>query len=118
MPDGTYTLSPLDAGTYAITETSAPDGYAIDNAGPEYVVLPNGTSNNVTVTFTDTPSITATGNIRKVDADNPSHGLAGAVIKITGVDNKLHRHLHHRSWRRSECVSWDTMPVGAMWQRK
>lgn len=36
--DGTYTFSPLDAGTYAVTETAAPNGYEIDNAGPEYVV--------------------------------------------------------------------------------
>jgi hypothetical protein len=45
--DGTVTLSPLDAGTYAITETSAPDGYEIDNAGPVYAVLPNGGNNTV-----------------------------------------------------------------------
>ena len=53
--DGTYTLSPLDAGTYAVTETAAPNGYEIDNAGPEYVVLPNSGSSTVTITFTDTP---------------------------------------------------------------
>ena len=111
--DGTYTLSPLDAGTYAITETAAPDGYAIDNAGPEYVVLPNGTSNSVTVTFTDTPSITATGNIRKVDADNPSHGLAGAVIKITGVDNNFTGTYTTGTGGALSDVPWDTMPVGS-----
>ena len=111
--DGTYTLSPLDAGTYAITETAAPDGYAIDNAGPEYVVLPNGTSNSVTVTFTDTPSITATGIIRKVDADNPSHGLAGAVIKIIGVDNNFTGTYTTVSGGALTDVPWDTMPVGS-----
>ena len=46
--DGTYTLSPLDAGTYAVTETAAPNGYEIDNAGPEYVVLPNSGSSTIT----------------------------------------------------------------------
>ena len=40
--DGTYTLSGLNASTYAVTELSPPEGYEIDNAGPEYVVLPNG----------------------------------------------------------------------------
>ena len=111
--DGTYTLSPLDAGTYAITETAAPDGYAIDNAGPEYVVLPNGTSNSVTVTFTDTPNITATGNIHKVDADNPSRGLAGAVIKITGVDNNFTGTYTTGAGGALSDVPWDTMPVGS-----
>ena len=38
----------------------------------------------MTITFTDTPTVTATGKIRKVDADDPTRGLAGAVIKITG----------------------------------
>ena len=35
--DGTYTLTALDAGTYAVTELEAPEGYEIDNAGPQYV---------------------------------------------------------------------------------
>ncbi|MBO4938081.1 MAG: hypothetical protein J6C98_03640, partial [Oscillospiraceae bacterium] len=87
--DGTATIFPLEAGTYAVTETYAPDGYEIDNAGPEYVVLPSNGSKIVTVTFTDTPIITASGSIRKVDADNPTRGLAGAVIKIEGVDNNF-----------------------------
>ena len=85
--DGTVTLAPLDAGTYAVTELEAPEGYEIDNAGPQYVVLPSGMDKTVTVTFTDTPIITGEGSIRKVDADNPTKGLAGAVIKIVGVDN-------------------------------
>lgn len=43
-PDGTCRLDGLTANTYAVTETKAPYGYEIDNAGPEYVVLPNGFS--------------------------------------------------------------------------
>ena len=62
--DGTVTLFPLDAGTYAVTELEAPEGYEIDNAGPQYVVLPNGSDKTVTVTFTDTPEITGEGSIR------------------------------------------------------
>ena len=99
--DGTYTLSPLDANTYSVTELEAPEGYQIDNPGPQYVVLPNENGKTVTVTFTDTPEITSEGSIRKVDADDPTKGLAGAVIRIDGVDNELYRHLHHRRRRLS-----------------
>ena len=42
--DGTYTLSGLDASTYSVVELAAPEGYEIDNAGPQYVALPNGGS--------------------------------------------------------------------------
>lgn len=50
---------------------------------------PNGSSRAVTVTFTDTPEVTSEGSIRKVDADDPTTGLAGAVIRIDGVDNSF-----------------------------
>ena len=111
--DGTYTFSPLDAGTYAVTETAAPDGYEIDNAGPEYVVLPNNGSSTVTITFTDTPVVTATGKIRKVDADDPTRGLAGAVIKITGVDNNFTGTYTTGTGGALTDVPWDTMPIGS-----
>ena len=111
--DGTYTLSPLDAGTYAVTETAAPNGYEIDNAGPEYVVLPNNGSSTVTITFTDTPTVTATGKIRKVDADDPNRGLAGAVIKITGVDNNFTGTYTTGAGGALTDVPWDTMPIGS-----
>lgn len=111
--DGTYTFSPLDAGTYAVTETAAPNGYEIDNAGPEYVVLPNSGSSTVTITFTDTPTVTATGKIRKVDADDLTRGLAGAVIKITGVDNNFTSTYTTGAGGALTDVPWDTMPIGS-----
>ena len=111
--DGTYTLSPLDAGTYVVTETAAPNGYEIDNAGPEYVVLPNNGNSTVTITFTDTPTVTATGKIRKVDADDPTRGLAGAVIKITGVDNNFTGTYTTGAGGALTDVPWDTMPIGS-----
>ena len=111
--DGTYTFSPLDAGTYAVTETAAPNGYEIDNAGPEYVVLPNNGSSTVTITFTDTPTVTATGKIRKVDADDPTRGLAGAVIKITGVDNNFTGTYTTGAGGALTDVPWNTMPIGS-----
>ena len=111
--NGSYTLSPLDAGTYSVTELEAPEGYEIDNAGPEYVVLPGTGSNEVTVTFTDTPIVTAEGSIRKVDADDPTHGLAGAVIKIEGVDNPFTGTYTTVEGGVLIDVPWDSMPIGS-----
>ena len=85
--DGTVTLSPLDASTYAVTELSAPEGYEIDNAGPQYVVLPNESGTTVTVTFTNTPEITSEGSIRKVDAADSTTPIPGTVFRIEGVDS-------------------------------
>ena len=111
--DGTYTLSALDAGTYAVTELEAPEGYEIDNAGPQYVVLPNGSNTTVTVTFTDTPEITGEGSIRKVDADDPTKGLAGAIIKITGVDNDFTGTYVTGTGGYLTDVPWKDMPLGS-----
>ena len=111
--DGTYTLEGLTANTYAVTESSSPDGYEIDNAGPVYAVLPSNGSNTVTVTFTDTPIITGSGSIRKVDADNPSKGLAGAVIKIEGIDNNFTGTYTTVEGGALADVPWDTMPIGS-----
>lgn len=113
-PDGSVTLDNLDANTYAVTETSPPPGgYKIDNAGPQYVVLPSNGSNTVTVTFADSPEITGEGSIRKVDSDNPSKGLAGAVIKITGVDNSFVGTYTTVEGGYLTDVPWDSMPIGS-----
>nr|WP_326183639.1 SpaA isopeptide-forming pilin-related protein [uncultured Oscillibacter sp.] len=111
--DGTVTLSPLDAGTFAVTELEGPEGYEIDNAGPQYVVLPNGSNKTVTVTFSDTPIVTGEGSIRKVDADDPTKGLAGAVIKIEGVDNSFVGTYTTGAGGYLTDVPWDTMPIGS-----
>ena len=111
--DGTCTVEYLDADTYSVTELAPPEGYEIDNAGPQYVVLPGDSGTTVTVTFTDTPEITGTGSIRKVDADDPSKGLAGAVIKIEGVDNSFTGTYVTGSGGYLEDVPWDTMPIGS-----
>ena len=111
--DGTATLYPLVAGTYAVTELEAPAGYEIDNAGPQYVVLPSNGSTTVTVTFTDTPEITGEGSIRKVDADDPTKGLAGAVIKITGVDNGFTGTYVTGAGGYLTDVPWKDMPLGS-----
>ena len=123
-PDGTCEVTNLPASTYAVTETEGPSGYEIDNAGPQYVTLPSNGKNTVTVTFTDTrkpgtpdipdiPDTPAEGSIRKVDADNPTNGLAGAVIKITGVDNSFVGTYTTVEGGYLADVPWDTMPTGS-----
>ena len=111
--DGTVIVGPLEAGTYSITELEAPEGYEIDNAGPQYVVLPRDNGTEVVVTFMDTPVITGNGSIRKVDADDPTTGLPGAVIKIEGVDNSFVGTYTTGSGGYLADVPWDTMPIGS-----
>ena len=111
--DGTVIVGPLEAGTYSITELEAPEGYEIDNAGPQYVVLPRDDGTEVVVTFMDTPIITGNGNIRKVDADDPTTGLPGAVIKIEGVDNSFVGTYTTGPGGYLADVPWDTMPIGS-----
>ena len=112
--DGTVTLTNLKASTYSVTELDPPDNYQIDNAGPQYVVLPSATGETTaTVTFTDTPIRTGEGSIRKVDADDPTKGLAGAVIKIEGVDNEFVGTYITGAGGYLEDVPWDAMPIGS-----
>ena len=112
--DGTYKQEHLDPGTYAVTETAPPPGgYEIDNPGPQYVVLPGNGNNTVTVTFMDSPPSSGDGSIRKVDADDPSKGLAGAVIRITGVDNSFTGTYVTGEGGYLTDVPWDTMPTGS-----
>lgn len=72
-------------GKYAVTEIKAPDGYKISDTSTKYVTVDEGQNANATFTFYDEPVITGSGSIRKVDADNPSMGLEGAVIRISGI---------------------------------
>ena len=111
--DGTYTFRRLEAGTYQVTETKAPEGYQIDNPGPYTVTLPTNGQKTVTVTATDTPTSTASGSIRKVDKDRPTMGLAGATIRITGIDNNFTYEGQTVEGGALTDVPWDTMPVGS-----
>ena len=100
--DGTYTLTHLEADTYSVVELDPPEGYQIDNPGPQYVVLPTENGKTVTVTFTDTPEITGEGSIRKVDADDPTKGLAAQLLRL-------------RAWTTTSQVR--TLPEqGATWR--
>ena len=111
--NGVYRIAGLTAGTYVVTETSAPAGYQLDSAALQYVTIPNSSSNTVTVTFQDSPDVTGEGSIRKVDADDPSKGLAGAVIKIKGVDNSFTGTYTTSEGGWLDDVPWDSMPIGS-----
>lgn len=111
--NGTYTFTNLKAGTYQVTETKAPEDYQIDNPGPYTVTLPTNGQKTVTVTATDTPITIASGSIRKVDKDRPTMGLAGATIRITGIDNNFTYEGQTVEGGALTDVPWDTMPVGS-----
>lgn len=111
--NGTYTFRGLKAGTYKVTETEAPEDYQIDNPGPYTVTLPTNGQKTVTVTATDTPITTSSGSIRKVDKDRPTMGLAGATIRITGIDNNFTYEGQTVEGGALTDVPWDTMPVGS-----
>ena len=61
----------------------------------------------------DSPEITSEGSIRKVDADDPTKGLAGAVIKIEGTDNSFVGTYTTGAGGYLEDVPWDTLPIGS-----
>lgn len=111
--DGIYIFDRLKAGTYQVTETKAPEGYQIDNPGPYTVTLPTNGQKTVTVTALDTPITLASGSIRKVDKDRPTMGLAGATIRITGIDNNFTYEGQTVEGGALTDVPWDTMPVGS-----
>ena len=89
--DGTLTLTDADgliSGQYLITEEAVPEGYVAQTASQLVTVLPNGAANSE-FTFYNEPTTTTTtpgtGSIRKVNADDPTEGIPGAVIRITSV---------------------------------
>ena len=80
---------------------------------PQYARLPSNGNKTVTVTFRDSVKVTGEGSIRKVDADDPSKGLAGAVIKITGVDNSFTGTYTTSEGGYLTDVPWDKIPIGS-----
>ena len=92
-PDGTITLTQtadgLAPGQYLITEEAVPEGYVAQTTSQTVTVMPNASVAN-TFTFYNEPEgpgtpNSGTGSIRKVDADNPTVGIPGAIIRITSV---------------------------------
>lgn len=73
-------------GKYAIQEVQAPPGYTITDPSVKYATVSRMASDqSVKFTFYDTPE-NGDGSLRKVDKDNPTMGLAGAVFHIEAIN--------------------------------
>ena len=87
--DGTFTLTSeaddLSAGQFTITEEAVPDGYVAQTASQTVTVMPNNSISNTFTFYNEPNQKEGDGSIRKVDADNPTVGIPGAVIRITSV---------------------------------
>ena len=87
--DGSLTLTSeadgLSADQYTITEVAAPEGYEAQTESQTVTVLPNSSVSNTFTFYNTTTTKDGDGSIRKVDADNPTVGIPGAVIRITSV---------------------------------
>ena len=96
-----------------MTETEAPSGYRVDSPGPDYISLPGNDGDTVTQVYTDTPDNPPSGDIRKVDKDNPTTGLAGATIAIEGIDNDFRGEYQTGASGALEGLDWSSMPYGS-----
>ena len=86
--DGTLTLTDADgltAGQYLITEEAVPEGYIAQTESQLVTVLPNNSAANTFTFYNATTTTDGDGSIRKVNADDPTEGIPGAVIRITSV---------------------------------
>ena len=81
--DGVIHLPELDTGTYIITEVSAPDGYAIDEA-PKTVEVRAGQTYEVTFSNTRRSGLT----IRKIDEDT-RQPLKNAIFSISKANGEI-----------------------------
>ena len=87
--DGTITLTKeadgLAPGQYLITEEAVPEGYVARTESQLVTVMPDSSTSNTFVFYNEPSKKESDGSIRKVDADNPTVGIPGAVIRITSV---------------------------------
>lgn len=81
--NGTICIDKLPFGTYSVTETSAPSGYAIDNTSAQSVTISQnstcGDGNEASKTFTDTP-------LTDIVAKASSEAVGGTKSTVTCVD--------------------------------
>jgi len=88
--DGRYTFRGLPAGGFTVSEVSAPPGFMLDEPSFQHVNVSWGqTAGHATrpapvLTFLNTPM--AYLEVIKVDGENPSARLDGAVFRLTGPD--------------------------------
>jgi Prealbumin-like fold domain len=78
-PSGTLCLTKLVPGTYTVTETAAPTGYAKDLTPQDVTIDNTSTCANKTVTFTDTP-------LTDITATATSEATGGTASHITCRD--------------------------------
>ena len=102
--DGVIHLPELDTGTYIITEVSAPDGYAIDEA-PKTVEIRAGQTCEVTFTNTKKGGFT----IKKIDEDT-RQPLKNAVFKITKSNGEFVREAETDA---NGVITLDGLPAGS-----
>lgn len=77
--NGTYTWTGLDAGTYWLQETKAPDGYALDSTPIELVIAKSGTA---VVRHVDVPNTANMGRVKIIKKNEAGAFLEGAVFEI------------------------------------
>jgi len=88
--DGRYTFRGLPAGGFTVSEVSAPPGFMLDEPSFQHVNVSWGqTAGHDTrpapvLTFLNTPM--AYLEVIKIDGENPSARLDGAVFRLTGPD--------------------------------
>ena len=102
--DGVIHLPELDTGTYIITEVSAPDGYAIDEA-LKTVEIRAGQTYEVTFTNTKKGGFT----IKKIDGDT-RQPLKNAVFKITKSNGEFVREAETDA---NGVITLDGLPEGS-----
>ena len=83
--DGLITVADLPVGSYRFVETAAPEGYVLDETPREFAI--DATAPNPVVTLTATnakepPAPLGKAVLTKVDADDGSVKLPGAVFKL------------------------------------
>lgn len=82
---GLITVTDLPVGSYRFVETTAPEGYILDEAPREFAIdaaAPAPIVVNLTAENVKEPPVLGGALLTKVDADEPSTVLSGAVFKL------------------------------------
>jgi uncharacterized surface anchored protein len=82
-PDGYAVFSDLEAGTYHVKETKAPSGYDLSTEIKDVTLPNNGGDAEITFDDTQTPPMTYSIKVLKVDKSDGSKKLSGAEFTLT-----------------------------------